>query len=77
MRPLVNYCRWQRATLRLRGRDDTSVWGELVYQPGTAEERAQVFHYDLRTRVITLEDEGGPPSGGVSRQLDEMGVVVG
>lgn len=72
MKPLVNYCRWQRASLRLRGRDAAAVWGELVYNQGGPDERAQEFHYELATRVITLinGDERR------SEQLDEMGVVV-
>lgn len=72
MKPLVNYSRWQRAVLRLRGRDAIAVWGELVYDQGGPDERAQEFRYDLATRVITLinVDERR------SEQLDEMGVVV-
>jgi hypothetical protein len=73
MRPLVNYCRWQGATLRLRGRDAESVWGELVFGAGTPDERATEFRYDLRAMVITLFD--ATPER--RQQLDEMGVVIG
>ena len=72
MKPLVNYCRWQRAKLRLRGRDDSTVWGELVFHAGSPEERLTRFRYELAARRITLEEAAGP----VTQQLDEMGVIV-
>lgn len=74
MKPLVYYCRWQGAALRLRGRDETAVWGHLVFpQPDGAEERTQPFRYELKTRRITL-NEGDAAE---TVQLDEMGTVVG
>jgi hypothetical protein len=71
MQPLVYYCRWQSAKLRLRGRDDAAVWGELVYDAGRPEERPQRFRYDLAARELTLETADGPQR----LLLDEMGVV--
>jgi hypothetical protein len=73
MRPLINYCRWQGVTLRLRGRDADSVWGELVGDPGADDEQLQEFRYELQTRIITLVGQ----SGERRQQLDEMGVIVG
>ncbi|MCB8920629.1 MAG: hypothetical protein H6662_03510 [Ardenticatenaceae bacterium] len=69
MKPLVYYCRWQGAALRLRGRGETAVWGQLVYNPGEAE-TAQTFRFNLQTWELTLEDETGERT----IQLDEMGV---
>lgn len=72
MQPLVYYCRWQSAKLRLRGRDASSVWGELVFAAGTPDEHTQTFRYDLAGRALTLETAEGPQR----LRLDEMGVVV-
>ena len=73
MKPLVYYCRWHDASLRLRGRDETAVWGQLVYKKksGDAEE-AQNFRFNLQTWELTLE-EGGEEQ---IIQLDEMGVEL-
>lgn len=72
MKPLVYYCRWQGATLRLRGRDDTAVWGALVFISANGDETTQPFHYNLHTRQLTLTH----PTGDQRLQLDDMGVVV-
>ncbi len=72
MKPLVNYCRWQRAKLRLRGRDDEVVWGELVFRASTPEEEVTRFSYELATRRLTLEEADGPRT----ELLDDMGVVI-
>ncbi len=72
MKPLVNYCRWQRAKLRLRGRDDDVVWGQLVFGAGTPDEQATRFSYELATRCLTLQEAAGPRT----ELLDDMGVVV-
>lgn len=71
MKPLVYYCRWHGATLRLRGRGETAVWGQLVFITDE-EESTQNFRFDLQTWQLTLED------GDATKQiqLDEMGVVV-
>ena len=72
MKPLVYYCRWQGAVLRLRGRDETAVWGHLVFSTGNGPEQTQEFHFDLRTRQLTLKKE----TGDELLELDEMGVVL-
>lgn len=65
MKPLVYWCRWHDARLRLGGRDETAVWGEIVLPDGL-----QQFHFDLRQWVLTLG------TGDTARQiqLDEMGI---
>jgi hypothetical protein len=75
MRPLVNYARWQGARLRLLGRDESAVWGQLVFTAGEgkgeySEERTQSFRFDLNSWRLELGDEGQV------LQLDDMGVVV-
>ena len=70
MKPLVYYCRWQGASLRLRGRDDTAVWGQLVFSREDGEV-LRPFHYNLKTWELTL-DEGDAAQ---LIQLDEMGVT--
>ncbi len=72
MKPLVYFCRWQGASLRLRGRDDMAVWGQLIYSSQSGEESAQQFHFDLHASRLTLQQENGP----LSIILDEMGVPV-
>lgn len=71
MKPLVYYCRWHGATLRLQGRDETAVWGELVFAQ-EEEKPAQKFRFELKTWQLTLEEQ----SETKQIQLDEMGVVV-
>lgn len=67
MKPLVYWCRWHEARLRLRGRDADSVWGELAFPDETAR-----FRYDLGRSLLTIET--GAHSG--MRRLDEMGVEL-
>jgi len=69
MGPLVYYCRWRGVRLRLRGRDEHAVWGQLVEREDGAE-RAEPFRFELRTWELQL---GEPP--GRRLQLDELGVV--
>ena len=71
MKPLVYYCRWHEATLRLRGRDDTAVWGHLVYANDETKSD-QAFRFDLKKRQLTLEEAAGEKI----IQLDEMGVEI-
>lgn len=71
MKPLVYYCRWQGAALRLRGRNPESVWGHLVFTDEAGEERLQEFSFALKTAVLTLKR----PEGDQQLALDEMGVV--
>ncbi|HZD11452.1 MAG TPA: hypothetical protein VE553_08930 [Candidatus Binatia bacterium] len=68
MKPLVLWCRWHDATLRLRGRDDSAVWGELAF-PGDKKP----FHFDLEGWQLTIGK--GPDRRQL--QLDEMGVEIG
>lgn len=71
MKALVYYCRWHGASLRLRGRDDTAVWGHLVYKANTDEEWMQEFRFELKTWQLTLQKPGSEET----LQLDEMGTV--
>lgn len=71
MKALVYYCRWHNASLRLRGRDETAVWGHLVYKADTPEESMQEFRFELKTRRLILQK----PEGEEVTQLDEMGTV--
>ena len=70
MKPLVYYCRWQRKSLRLRGRSETAVWGELVSKDDP--ESTQEFHFDLQNWEITLKEADEERK----LKLDEMGTVV-
>ncbi|HEX6383512.1 MAG TPA: hypothetical protein VF177_02475 [Anaerolineae bacterium] len=72
MKPLVYYCRWHDASLRLRGRDKTAVWGQLVYKKTGDAEETQNFRFNLKTWELTLEEEGEERV----IQLDEMGVEL-
>jgi hypothetical protein len=65
VKPLVYWCRWHDARLRLYGRDPDSVWGQLVY-----EDRTERFHFDLKQWVLTLGEEDAERR----LQLDDMGV---
>lgn len=67
MKPLVLYCRWQGAKLRLRGRSETAVWGELAFE-GTTEP----FLFQLQASLLTL----GEGDQAQTLKLDEMGVVT-
>jgi hypothetical protein len=67
MKPLVLYCRWHEAKLRLHGRDETAVWGELVFA-----EESRPFHFKLQSWELTIGT--GPTARHI--QLDEMGVEV-
>lgn len=67
MKPLVLWCRWHDATLRLYGRDPQAVWGELVFP-----EESERFHFDLRDHILTL----GEGEKARRLKLDEMGVEL-
>ncbi|MCL4803128.1 MAG: hypothetical protein KJ046_02380 [Anaerolineae bacterium] len=69
MGPLVYYCRWQGAKLRLRGRDDRFVWGQLVFSEGE-KERIEPFRFDGFTFELTIGEE--PDQRRL--RLDDMGV---
>lgn len=67
MKPLVLWCRWHDAKLRLHGRDDSAVWGELVFPDETRS-----FHFDLQAHLLTM----GQGQESQHLKLDEMGVEV-
>ncbi len=67
MKPLVLWCRWHEAKLRLHGRNADEVWGELVFS-----NRATPFRYQLHARILTI-DAGAAQK---SIPLDEMGVEI-
>ena len=72
MKPLVFYCRWQGASLRLRGRSETAVWGELVFKDELENETTQEFRFNLQSWELELKENDS------SRliKLDEMGTIV-
>ena len=67
MKALVLWCRWHDARLRLHGRDENALWGELAFP----EER-QPFRYNRRTRELVV----GEGEDAREIHLDEMGVEV-
>ena len=70
MKALVYYCRWQGVSLRLRGRDGTAVWGELVTVDPSGNETVQPFNFELATAILRLPLDAGERI----LALDEMGV---
>lgn len=72
MKALVYHCRWLGASLRLRGRDETAVWGHFVFRQSDGSERTEYFTYDLQARRLTRQTKQGE----VTVTLDEMGVIV-
>lgn len=65
MKPLVLWCRWHDARLRLRGRDQDAVWGELAFADETRR-----FRYELEPQLLTV----GVGDEARRVTLDEMGV---
>jgi hypothetical protein len=72
MKPLVYYCRWQRASLRLRGRDKTAVWGQLVQKTPEGKEKTSDFRYILDNAQLIIFQSGEWQS----YFLDEKGVPL-
>ena len=70
MKPLVYYCRWHTARLRIIGRDDHAIWGDLVLLDENG--RLEPFHYDMNT----WEPVRGEGASETRVRLDEMGVVI-
>ena len=72
MKRLVFYCRWQGPSLRLRGRSETAVWGELVFKDELENETTQEFRFNLQRWELELKENDS------SRliKLDEMGTIV-
>jgi hypothetical protein len=71
MGPLVYYCRWHGVKLRLHGRDERFVWGQLVTQDAGSES-AESFRFDLKSWELLL----GEGEDQTRLQLDELGVVI-
>jgi hypothetical protein len=71
MGPLVYYCRWHNARLRLHGRDRQIVWGDLVFTRAD-QEQTQPFRFNQNTWELTLIEDGLEKT----LQLDELGVVT-
>lgn len=67
MKPLVFWCRWHDATLRLHGRDEDFLWGELVFP-----ERRETFRFHRQTWELSM----GEGEEIRTVKLDEMGVEV-
>jgi hypothetical protein len=67
MKPLVYWCRWQEARLRLFGRSESAVWGELAFK-----ERTEPFRFELKEWILTI----GEGEETRTMTLDEMGVEV-
>lgn len=67
MKPLVYWCRWHDARLRIRDRSDGRLSGELAFA-----DRLERFEFDLNSAVLTVG------SGADARRvrLDEMGVEL-
>jgi hypothetical protein len=71
MGPLVYYCRWRGAKLRLLGRNAELVWGQLVSTNGEVE-TTETFRFNTRTWLLTLGEEEAQEI----IQLDELGVAI-
>ena len=67
MKPLVYWCRWQEARLRLFGRSESAVWGELAFK-----DHAEPFRFELKEWILTI----GEGEETRTMTLDEMGVEV-
>ena len=67
MKPLVLWCRWHDAKLRLTGRDAEAVWGELAFA-----EESQPFRFELAEALLMVGQE---PDVRLLR-LDKMGVEL-
>ena len=72
MKPLVYYCRWHGFKMRLRGRDESAVWGELVVTSKNGDEESQEFHFQLQTSELTLQKS----DGALTIMLDDMGMPL-
>ncbi len=66
-KPLVNWCRWNSASLRLAGHDEQAVWGELAY----ANDQAEPFRFNMHTWQLTRTTT----TGDVTETLDETGIA--
>lgn len=72
MKPLVYYCRWQGARLRLYGRDEQAVWGELVLSAEDGSRVRKAFRYLLDSADLYLDMDESVQH----LRLDDMGVPI-
>jgi hypothetical protein len=70
MKPLVYYCRWQRVSLRLRGRDEGAIWGQLVQKTPEGAEEARNFRYFFESSELIVKNGDEEHSF----RLDEKGI---
>ena len=70
MGPLVYYCRWRGARLRLHGRAAPFVWGEMGFSDAEGE-HSEPFRFN----TVTWELFVHRANGWARLQLDELGVV--
>jgi len=71
VKPLVYYCRWNGATLRLRGRDDRFIRGQLVFTSADGGEVTQEFSFETATAELTIFLDTGTQK----MILDDMGIA--
>lgn len=69
MGPLVYYCRWQGAKLRLRGRDERNIWGDLVFSNGESDQ-VIAFRFNNHSWELAI----GEGDDQRILKLDELGV---
>lgn len=67
MKPLVLWCRWNDARLRLHGRSESELWGEIIFS-----DRLERFRFDIAAAELRLGKEN--PWRYI--MLDEMGVEI-
>ncbi len=72
MKPLVYYCRWQGASLRLRGRDPEAVWGQLIFKVADGQEESHEFRYVIDNSELIVRENMEEHH----YWLDEMGVPL-
>lgn len=65
-KPLILWCRWHNAVLRLRGKTEAELFGELAFPEGDAEP----FSFNMLTWRLTRTSEGEERVA----VLDEMGI---
>ncbi|MDX1412675.1 MAG: hypothetical protein R3293_00705 [Candidatus Promineifilaceae bacterium] len=70
MKALVNYCRWNRAKLRLMGREEGLIYGQLVFNDHRGQQQIKEFRFATTQSELTIKDEAGSKT----IVLDEMGI---
>ena len=66
-KPLILWCRWNDASLRLRGKDNINLVGELVFD----DDMVEPFTFNMHTWTLTRTSG----SREIVQQVDEMGIV--